>query len=259
MENIECGLSKNLNETVEVKDYYGYMGKESDIPGNHLGSGVFERDDGKFVHHNGNKGVSFKDKDAAYDFAEIRRNKFKKDLESAHNEMKANTKNMSDADLAITKNYTDHLNHFSRNGLGLNEHLHNNLPLDDKQKEFVKSFDSVLNNHSAPDDMVVYTGTNSNHANIIRGNGVVNHPGYLSTSLSHNSARSFANQKGGDIVKIHIPKGHPGLYVSHLSNYEGEREFVLPRNTKLKIHKDKEQVLLHDSGKYTVHHATIEN
>lgn len=251
--------SIRIDEEVGGHDYFGFMGKESDIPGTHLGHGVFETPEGKYVHHNGNRSVSFRDQDSAEEFAGTKRNRFKRELKDAHDVMAKNTSKLSDEDLSTTKQYTDHLNHYRRDGVTLNEHLHHNINLDDKQKEFVGKLDSVLGKQALHDDAVVYTGTSKNHADLLRRHDQVNHPGYLSTSISQNSARAFAQDKGGDIVKIHIPKGHPGLYVSHVSDYEGEREFVLPRNTKLKIHRDKEQVLIHDSGTCKVHHATIES
>lgn len=250
--------STTVEETVGDQDYYGFLGKESDIPGHHIGHGVFETDDGKFVHHNGIKAVSFKDQDSAEDFAAARRNKFKKELTAAHDVMSKNTKPLSSEELSTAKQYTDHLNQYKRKGVTLNEHLHHGIELDESQKEFVGKMDGLLGSHRLHDDAVVYTGTSKKHAELLRKHSEVNHPGYLSTSLSQNSARAFAQDKGGDILKIHLPKGHPGLYVSHLSNYEGEREFVLPRNTKIKIHRDKEQVLIHDGGTFRVHHATVE-
>lgn len=254
-----CGIgSSKIEEAVGGHDYYGFLGKEKDIPGKHIGHGVFETADGKFVHHNGTKSVSFRDQESAEDFASARRNKFKKELTAAHETMSKNTRPLSDDELATAKQYTDHLNHYKRKDVTLNEHLHHGIELDDKQKEFVGKMDTLLGSHQLHDDAVVYTGTSKKHAELLRKHDFVNHPGYLSTSLSQNSARAFAQDKGGDILKIHLPKGHPGLYVSHLSNYEGEREFVLPRNTKMSIHRDKEQVLIHDGGTFRVHHATVE-
>lgn len=247
-----------LEESVINPEYYGFHGYAKDIPGEHHGHGVFETPEGKFVFHDGKKSVGFRTKENADEFAEAKRNKFKKTLIAAHNEMVSNAPKLSDDEVDTVKNYTNKLNHYYNNGVSLNEHLHHGIELNEKQSEFVSALDNIMDKTKLHDDLTVYTGTNKRHSDLIRKYDVVNHPGFVSTSLSLNSARSFAQDNGGDIVKIHVPKEHRGLYVSHISDYDGEREFVLPRNTKLKIHRDKEQVLVHDSGNYRVHHATIE-
>jgi hypothetical protein len=251
------GHSK-LDESVTVPDYYGFHGFKHDIPGEHHGHGVFETPEGRYVYHDGKKSIGFKSLDSANEFAEAKRNKFKKGLVAAHNEMVAHAPNLSDSEVDIVKNYTNKLNHYHNKGVSLNEHLHHGIALNEKQSKFVGDLDNVMKKTKLHDDLTVYTGTSKNHAELIRKHDTLNHPGYVSTSLSLNSARAFAQDNGGDIVQIHVPKEHQGLYVSHISDYDGEREFVLPRNTRLKLHRDKEQVLLHDSGTYRVHYATIE-
>lgn len=42
------------------------------------------------------------------------------------------------------------------------------------------------------------------------------------------------------ILKIHVPKGHPGAYVAPHSQHPHEREFTLPPGTKMHIHHEPE-------------------
>lgn len=244
------GIGKDdLFEEQHIDSYHGFIGNKSDIVGQHVGNGIFHTNDGNYIHSDGKKNVKFDNLESAEDFAEKKRTRFKNDIKKLHDSLTTNKK-YSQSELKTIRRYTDHLG-------GINHHLTHGEKLNEKDQLFVDHLDSIIKDHPVSDDTIVYTGTNENHAKVLRMNTEINHPGFLSTSISPNSARSFARQKGGDIVKIHIPKGHPALYVSNLSGYEGEREFVLPRNTKLVLSRSKEQVMIHDDKEYKVHHATI--
>lgn len=249
--NVQFEIVRGLNEEIHVDNYHNFIGSPNSNPGESLGNGLFSHGD-TFSFNNGQKKVTFKNLDAATEYSEGKRNQFKKSLIDAHTKI-ASSQDLSSSDSETIKRYTDHLG-------SLNHNLIRGKELSQTETKTRDNLDSVLAKHTAPDDLVVYSGTNGIHAKTLRSSEVLNHPSFLSTSLSANAARAFASQNGGDIVKIHIPKGHPMVYPNDpkKTTYEGEREVILPRNTKLRIHKDKEQVLIHDSGTYTVHHATIE-
>ena len=92
-------------------------------------------------------------------------------------------------------------------------------------------------------DMHLYSGLGFDPHHMKNKNGRVHLPAY--TSLTHNkhTADSFADdaahRHGRDrhVLHLQVKKKDKGLHVSHLSNYEGEHETILPRNTKIKIHK----------------------
>ena len=246
--DIQRGSPEELSEGVHVP-YFGFMGKE--VPeGEHLGNGVFQTGEDSFIHHNGTKVVRFKSQDAADEYARVHKKKYVANLKQAHDDV-AKHFNYSEDEAKSLTNYTNHLK-------GLNHKLIVGAKLEPHEERAVGALDSTLSRYSAPDDLTVYSGTNSEHANIIRRNEVVQHPVYLSTSISNHGAKQFAASKGGDIVKIEVPKGHPGAYVAAISGYEGEREFVLPRGTKLKFHPEKAEKMVSDSGEHIVHYATIE-
>lgn len=234
---------------LHVNSFHGFLGKNPPDISKHHGDGVFEHEDG-YIHHSGTKSTKFKSLDAAHEFAEARRSKYKKDLINANSEMKKHY-NISDSDAKAIGQYANHLG-------PINHKLIKGEALNDRESGFVNSLDSAIRNHKAHDDLILYSGTNKDHAERLRSQEVVHHPSFISTSISPSAARSFATQKGGDIVKIHVPKGHPGVYIHGVTNYEGEREFVLPKGLNLRIHPDKEETLIHDDKAYRVHHATIE-
>ena len=74
-------------------------------------------------------------------------------------------------------------------------------------------------------------------------------PAYMSTSIVKDVAAGFSELP--ILMKIHVPKGVPAIYVDPLSNAPGEMELLLPRNRTYKvtnispvIEKDKEYVML---------------
>lgn len=74
-------------------------------------------------------------------------------------------------------------------------------------------------------------------------------PTYISTSIVRDAAESFSNLP--ILMKIHIPKGVPAVYVAPLSHLPGEMELLLPRNRTYKvthvspvIEEDREYVML---------------
>lgn len=117
-------------------------------------------------------------------------------------------------------------------------------------ENMVKDLDNAVDKHRTPHKLSVYSGMKYDPRVKLNEKNELNHPAFLSTSLSQDEAHFFSdpvnNKNNGDsekhILKINVPKNHPGAYVDHLSENKGEKEFILPRNTKLKykgtvIHK----------------------
>ncbi|MCQ6530928.1 ADP-ribosyltransferase [Bacillus mycoides] len=74
-------------------------------------------------------------------------------------------------------------------------------------------------------------------------------PAYMSTSIVKDAAEAFS--EAPILMKIHIPKGVPAIYVDPLSKNPGEMELLLPRNRTYKvtnispvIEKDKEYIMV---------------
>ncbi|OUB27336.1 ADP ribosyltransferase [Bacillus thuringiensis serovar yunnanensis] len=74
-------------------------------------------------------------------------------------------------------------------------------------------------------------------------------PTYISTSIVKDAAEGFRDLP--ILLKIHIPKGVPAIYVDPISNVPGEMELLLPRNRTYKVtnvspvvEKDREYIML---------------
>lgn len=68
---------------------------------------------------------------------------------------------------------------------------------------------------------------------------IMTDPAYLSTSISDRTAQGFlgATKPGKSAIrlKIQAPAGTRGMYVDPISSMQGEREFLLPRGTQLRV------------------------
>lgn len=146
--------------------------------------------------------------------------------------------------------------------LGIGDRVH--VPTDEHN---MKTMDEALHVHAAPHDLVTYSGMGEDHGHTVATNDRVHHPAYLSSSLNPTLALGFAGHQthGWDTVshmmKIHVPAGHPGAYVEHLTRNRNEHEFILPRNTTLRIDHSKRE-LVHTKKTYGrgdmytfIHHA----
>ena len=109
----------------------------------------------------------------------------------------------------------------------------------------------------------LYSGLGFNPAHMKNKNGHVHLPAYTSMTHDKRKADGFAYDKSyrheGDkhILHLHMKKSDKGVHVSHISHYSSEHETILPRNTRIKIHK-KPAVYSHDDGTKThVWHAHI--
>lgn len=258
--NIMCGIRTDmeLTEALSVDHYDDFIGPEHLHPLNNgfvrLYKGVYKHSSGKFYFFPGDKEPRvFSDEDDAvssmYDENTKRlRAVSKLDIDLSRH---FSTKKFSNTDIDAIKAYT----HYNSR---VNHRIFNNNS-DPEHLELVKNIDRAVSREHAPDDLVVYSGTNSDHTNLINSQHIVNHPSFMSTSLNIHTAGGFARDKGGDVLKIHVPAGHPGVYVGHISHLPFEREFILPRNTKLQIDHSKRQVLSDDLAKKTIyiHHAHI--
>ena len=65
-----------------------------------------------------------------------------------------------------------------------------------------------------------------------KSNGMQNRPAYIS-HLRH-------------VISIHVLKGKSGIYIPRYSFSPEEREFILPRNSALKINKEPQTEVHHD-------------
>lgn len=89
--------------------------------------------------------------------------------------------------------------------------------------------------------------------------GHVHLPAFTSTSISGGIASDFTYPVGGEnhVLHVHMKPGDKGRYVGHISHFKHEKEFVLPRQTTLKIHPTPDKYMDGAGGAVHVWHATI--
>ncbi len=157
--------------------------------------------------------------------------------------------------------YHDILTHYTSNSYNLNnelirhhrmgvphpEYIKSHLDYDDEDfapEIHVPTLDKLIHSHKLPDNMTVYSGLHF-HPNEHRGKIAVV-PSFMSTSVSPHVAKDFgkdwrmyANYDNEHLVKnilrLHLPKGHPGLYTDNGSLFPGQGEIILPRGMRYQI------------------------
>lgn len=168
----------------------------------------------------------------------------------------------------------EHLKAYSRYSADLNRSL---LDSHEKGREHPKSFeddlhhfklgdlDKELDEHKLDHPLHTYSGVGFDPQELASKHpeGHVHLPAYTSTSIHKEVAREFAStarygnpDRRKHIVHFELPKGQSGKHVGKNSENPFEHEFVLPRNTTIKVHPDPiEHKRLGHS--YLVHKATI--
>lgn len=109
----------------------------------------------------------------------------------------------------------------------------------------VGHLDKATNTFSLSHPLDVYSGTKYNPSEHVK-DGTLHLPGFTSTSLSKQEAghhSRYGVKREGDLPHKHIihfrlKPGQKGLYIGDHSSSPREKEFMLPRNLKVKLHPD---------------------
>lgn len=157
-----------------------------------------------------------------------------------------------------------------------NEHLYSKAAgkRDGRAKHFksaIGHLDKATTAFSLSHPLDVYRGTSFNPSEQVK-DGILHLPGFTSTSLSKHSAAGRSRHLHKDrnqmphkhIIHFRLKPGQKGLYVGDHSSTPREKEFLLPRNLKARIHpKPKVYVgsggLFGEPAKYHVWTADIED
>jgi hypothetical protein len=126
------------------------------------------------------------------------------------------------------------------------------------------ALDTAVNRNSLSHDLHLYSGVkfNPGHEAAKHPEGHVHLPAFTSTTLDKSEARWFsrADDAGHEhILHIHAHAGTKGKYVDHISENDGEKEFILPRNTTLKVHPTPTKYTNNSGNTTHVWHATVHN
>ncbi len=105
--------------------------------------------------------------------------------------------------------------------------------------------------------LTIHSGMGFDPRPLVNKDGLLHLPAYTSTSISKESAINFANKKEakekGHVLSLELNKEDKGVYLGD-NAFPHEKEFLLPRNTTIKIHRSEE----HPDGTVT-HHGTIQH
>lgn len=112
----------------------------------------------------------------------------------------------------------------------------------------LQKLDTEVGKHKLDHPLHTYSGVGFHPGKLAAQHpeGHVTLPAYTSTSLDKNVAKGFADTAGyvkdkgtpldKHIIHFKLPKGQRGKFIGKNSEYPGEQEYLLPRNTKIKIH-----------------------
>ena len=130
--------------------------------------------------------------------------------------------------------------------------------------EMVNGIDTGIDKHPAlTHDLHVYHGASFNPGKLAGSHPdrKIQMPAYLSTSIDKRRANSFARPLNSKlhthILHVHLKPGDKGVYLGSNSSYDEENEFLMPRNTVLKVHP-KPDIVRNKYGSHTfVWHAHV--
>lgn len=128
------------------------------------------------------------------------------------------------------------------------------------EQHVLKHLPDALSMQGTPSKLTVYSSTKYDPRDVMDKNHTVHHPAFLSTSLDKkfsNGFNTFSETRDDSkrvyhnhLMKIHIPKGHAGIYAGadvKFSAHRHEAEFILPAGTNLR-HLRTEHKVQEDPG-----------
>lgn len=156
---------------------------------------------------------------------------------------------------ALGEGHKEHLLRYAGGSRSLNERLIHSSKTSDPERDIkeagwskrVQGLDEVLGKHKTPNSMTVYHGAGFDPEDYVNQHpeGLLKIPTYLSTSISKSKGLDFAkelrNYRGFDhrnILKINVPENHPGFFIGKHGIFDDEKEFLMPRNTVLRVDKN---------------------
>jgi hypothetical protein len=183
--------------------------------------------------------------------------------------LSSDTKDFLSSYMDIIPKYTS--NSYNLNDTLISHHRSGSQPpklikshLDDDSEDKIDTemFDHIINSHKLPKNMTVYSGLHF-HPNEHRGK-IAHVPCYMSTSLSPHVAKDFGkgwlmphynngqmnNTYVKNILRLHLPEGHPYLFTDNASVFPGQGELILPRGMRYQLGQRPTHII---EGKFGVH------
>jgi hypothetical protein len=188
---------------------------------------------------------------------------------------------ISDLSDSLGKHYKKVFDNSSEGEIyAIDSYMHNSRPINNyhwkndktnsNYETETRNLDNILNKEKTPHKLVVYSGTRHDPRQVKDKDNIVNHPAYLSTSIKKGKGGEFArrnkvldldnNIEHQHLLKIHVPEGHSGVYVAHAGlGMTNEREFLLPRNTKMRYLRTETKIFpnSHRDIHQHIHHMEV--
>lgn len=167
--------------------------------------------------------------------------------------------NYSDWSNKLTPNELADVNDYMRGGYtAINNYLISNGPVNNPNPELdskVNNIENALKRTPIPSNLIVYRRSGPQEFGLTltspeydfnkienidafkeKWEGkIITYPNFISTSIGSVNMSAFAKRK--IILRINIPKGSPGAYLSAIPGYAGEYEVLLNHGSKFKINK----------------------
>jgi hypothetical protein len=165
---------------------------------------------------------------------------------------------------------TEHLHRYSDDSNDLNKTLYRDHRYGRTSERHIgehdtKGLDAAVNRNKLKQDLHVYSGVgfHPGHLSARHPDNHLHMAAYTSTSIDKHTAMEFASMHDDDegehhIIHFHLKKGQKGKYVAPhaLPEVQHEREYLMPRNTTIKVHPEP---TVHRSGgsTYNIWHAHV--
>lgn len=109
----------------------------------------------------------------------------------------------------------------------------------EQHKTIMSNLDNAMIQKKTPTSFHVYSGVKFDPRKLSSDRVIKAHlPAFTSTSLRPSVAAGFSEvdrDSQTHLIKIHVPEGSHGVYAAGLGGFVHEREFILPRNSRLHI------------------------
>lgn len=99
--------------------------------------------------------------------------------------------------------------------------------------------DSAIGKGKIPENVILWRGVDPKRAGIdpakLDGGAVLTDAGFVSTSLSRDSAEAAVFGKGAALFRLKVPKGSHAASTQEAVSRSGENELILPRNGQIRV------------------------
>jgi hypothetical protein len=168
-------------------------------------------------------------------------------IEYAKTQKQSFTENEKETVSAYQSIYYTSMNSYARQGSKAYqaEYEANGMPRSElsakEAAQYNKRMDATMSKNKTKDSFYTYRVVSSNKISSVSDPRIASDKGYLSTTVDKASVKEVisnlgAGKKNVYVVKIKVNKGSKGVFTDSITGNEyGEAEFVMPRETKLKV------------------------